>query len=154
MKAMVAKDAMLAYPDHNKPFTIETDASHYQLGAVIKQNGRPVLYYSRKLTPTQNCRDPQGIQIYASWSTYPHLHRPQKPYTQNDPVHNTVCNALAVPNRKEFGATYHYKQGSSSCVADAISHLPTLATTTLHNCNPSPIPHSDSFISPTFQDPE
>ena len=52
MKAMVSKDAMLAYP-HNKPFTIETDTSDYQLGAVIKQNGRPVSYYSRKLTPTQ-----------------------------------------------------------------------------------------------------
>ena len=53
MKAMVAKDMMLAYPDHNKQFTIETDTSDYQLGAVIKQDGRPVSYYSQKLTPTQ-----------------------------------------------------------------------------------------------------
>ena len=53
MKAMVAKDAMLAYPHHYKPFTIETDTHDYQLGAVIKQDGRPVSYYSRKLTPTQ-----------------------------------------------------------------------------------------------------
>ena len=53
MKAMVAKDTVLAYPDHNKPFTIETNASDYQLGVVIKQDGRPVSYYSQKLTPTQ-----------------------------------------------------------------------------------------------------
>ena len=55
---------------------------------------------------------------------------------------------------EEFGAKYHYKQGSSNCIANAISHLPTLATTTLCNSKPSPIPHSDSFLSPTFQDPE
>ena len=54
---------------------------------------------------------------------------------------------------EEFGAKYHYKQGSSNCIANAISRLPTVATTTLHNSKPSPIPHSNSFLSPTFQDP-
>ena len=35
--------------DHNKLFEIETDSSDYQLGGVIKQEGRPMAYYSRKL---------------------------------------------------------------------------------------------------------
>ena len=49
MKALIATDTLLAYPHHNKPLEIEMDSSNYQLGGVIKQNGRPVAYYSRKL---------------------------------------------------------------------------------------------------------
>ena len=65
MKAQIAKDTLLAYPDHNKPFKIDTDARDYQLGGRIYQmcdhptdknaHGTPVQvetdigFYTRKL---------------------------------------------------------------------------------------------------------
>ena len=52
-KKIIAREVMLAYPDFNKPFVIHTDASHYQLGAVISQDGKPIAFYSRKLNPAQ-----------------------------------------------------------------------------------------------------
>ena len=44
---------MLAYPDFSKPFVIHTDASHYHLGGVTSQDGKPITFYSRKLNDTQ-----------------------------------------------------------------------------------------------------
>jgi hypothetical protein len=44
---------LLAHPDFSKPFAIHTDASHYQLGGVISQDGKPIAFYSRKLTDAQ-----------------------------------------------------------------------------------------------------
>jgi hypothetical protein len=53
-KRVIAKEAMLAYPDFSKAITIHMDAIHYQLGGVISQEGKPIAFYSRKLTDTQN----------------------------------------------------------------------------------------------------
>ncbi len=49
VKAAKAKETIIAYPDFLKPFEIYTDASSTQLGAVITQDNRPIVFFSRKL---------------------------------------------------------------------------------------------------------
>jgi hypothetical protein len=53
VKATIAKDVVLAYPDYSKVFEIYTDASSKQLGAVITQDNRPIAFFSRKLSNMQ-----------------------------------------------------------------------------------------------------
>jgi len=52
VKKIVSRETLLAYPHFDKPFIIHTDTSHTQLGSVISQNDKPIVFYSRKLSPT------------------------------------------------------------------------------------------------------
>ncbi len=53
MKATFAKELVLAYPNYSKVFEIYTDTSSKQLGAVITQENRPIVFVSQKLSTTQ-----------------------------------------------------------------------------------------------------
>ncbi len=54
VKATIAKDFVLAYPDYSKVFEIYTDASSKQLGVVITQDTRPIEFFNQKLSDAQH----------------------------------------------------------------------------------------------------
>ena len=53
MKAIIVADAINAFPDYSIPLHVYIDASDLQLGAAIIQRAKPISYYSKKLTPSQ-----------------------------------------------------------------------------------------------------
>ena len=44
LKKIVAEETLLNYPNWTEPFTVHTDASDKQLGAVVSQDGKPIAF--------------------------------------------------------------------------------------------------------------
>jgi RNase H-like domain found in reverse transcriptase len=123
MKALIAMDAPLAYPNHNKPFDIETDASDYQLGAIIKQDNRPIAYYTRKLNSAQKnytTIEKELLSIVETLNEFRSmlLGAPITIYTgHKNSTHklssfSTQCVLRWRLLLEEFGCNYKYKEGS------------------------------------------
>ena len=58
LKKRLTSDIILHYPDYSKPFLLYTDSSGIATGGCLMQSSdqnilRPILYFSKKLTPTQ-----------------------------------------------------------------------------------------------------
>ena len=53
MKPVVSAETLISYTYWKIPFTVHTDASYKQLGAVISQNNKPIAFFSRRLSKPQ-----------------------------------------------------------------------------------------------------
>jgi hypothetical protein len=132
MKALMAADVLYAYPDHNKPFHIFTDASDYQLDACIMQEDKPVAYYSKKLNSAQmNCATIDKEFLYAVATlcefcpmllgTELHVHTYHKNILSiGDLSQQRLCWISYVD---EYGQELHYVEGPRNMIADTFSRL-------------------------------
>jgi hypothetical protein len=62
VKATIAREVVLAYPDYSKVFEIYTDASSKELGSVTN---RPIVVFSRKLSTMQHKYSVTKIELLA-----------------------------------------------------------------------------------------
>ena len=136
VKKMVCKKVMLSYPDWNKHFDIHTDASDYQLGGVISQEGKPIAFFSRKLNSAQKNYTTTEKELLSIVETVKEFRN----ILQGYPIkvwsdHKNLVHAATVSQSQrvmrwrlileEFGPEIRHISGEENIVADAISRLPT-----------------------------
>jgi hypothetical protein len=134
VKATIAKDVVLAYPDFSKVFKIYTDASSKQLGAVITQDNQPIAFFSRKLSKTQHKHSVTKIELLAIVKTLKEFKgmlwgQQIKVFTDDA---NLMRDALGLTLDRvyqwrllleEYGPEIVYIKGIHNTVADAVSRL-------------------------------
>jgi len=131
-KRIIAKETLLAYPDFNKPLQIYADASHYQLGAVVSQDGKPIAFYSRQLNPAQTCyttTERELLSIVETLKEYRNILLGQeiKVFTDHKNLVHKHFHTEPVMRwqllLEEFGPKLTYVKGSNNIIADALSLL-------------------------------
>jgi hypothetical protein len=131
-KRVIARETMLQYPDFSKPFVIHTDASHYQLGAVISQDGKPIAFYSRKLNDAQTrytTTERELLSIVETLKEYRNIllgHEIEVHTDHKNLVYKHFNTERVMRWRlllEEFGPKLLYIKGANNIVADALSRL-------------------------------
>jgi hypothetical protein len=134
VKATIAKDVVLAYPNYSKVFEINTDTSFKQLGAVITQDNRLIVFFSQKLFDTQRKYSVTEIELIAIVETLKEFKGMLwgKNITVYTDHANLMRDALGLTSVRVcqwrlllewYGPKIVYIKGIHNTVVDAVSRL-------------------------------
>jgi hypothetical protein len=76
LKEKISSTPVLALPNLRQPFEIQTDASHYAMGAVLLQYGKPICFHSETFNsavinyPTYDKELYALVQSVKKWKHY------------------------------------------------------------------------------------
>ena len=146
LKAACLQAPILAFPDFDKPFLLETDASGKGLRAVLSQkqaDGRyhPIAYASRIMNDTEQRYHSNKQEFLAlKWAVTEQFHEYLSPYgknrnefvvrTDNNPLtyifSSTNLDAAGqrwVAQLASYNFSLEYQKGKDNTVADFLSRL-------------------------------
>ncbi|WVY92398.1 hypothetical protein V8G54_031486 [Vigna mungo] len=125
LKIAMTQAPVLALPDFEKPFTLETNASSLGIKAVLSQDNHPIAFFSKKLTPTLQKKSAYTREFYA--------------ITEAIAKFDTICwdinflrsltdQAIQTPEQQAwlhkllgYDFTIEYKPGKDNIAADSLS---------------------------------
>ena len=146
LKAACLQAPILAFPDFNKPFLLEMDASGRGLGAVLSQkqaDGRyhPIAYASRVMNETEQRYHSNKQEFLAlKWAVTEQFHEYLSPYrknrnefvvrTDNNPLTYIFSSANLdaagqqwVAHLANYNFSLEYQKGKDNTVADFLSWM-------------------------------
>ena len=142
LQKKVQSAPVLVFPDFDKPFMLETDASKEGLGVVLSQkqsDGRyhPVTFGSHSLTPSEKNYHSSKLEFLAlKWNVTEHFkeylaYSPFVVQTDNNPLTYVLMTAnLDTTGHQWIGALasfqfeLEYQKGTDNGAADAFSRVP------------------------------
>ena len=146
LKAACLQAPILAFPDFNKPFLLETDASGRGLGAVLSQkqaDGRyhPIAYASRVMNETEQRYHSNKQEFLAlKWAVTEQFHEYLSPcgknrnefvvHTDNNPLTYIFSSANLdaagqrwVAHLTSYNFSLEYQKGKDNTVANFLSRM-------------------------------
>lgn len=135
LKTALSTSPVLALPNFEKQFTVETDASNTGIGAVLMQDNHPICYISRALGPRHqslSVYEKELLAVVHAVQTW-HAYLAQRPFiikTDQKSLKYLMEQRITTPFQhmwlsKLMGYTFEiqYKQGKENVAADALSRV-------------------------------
>ncbi|KAJ0885239.1 putative nucleotidyltransferase, Ribonuclease H [Helianthus annuus] len=138
IKEKLTSAPILILPDFSRVFELHTDASQGGIGAVLSQGGRPVSYFSEKLTGPKLRYSTYDLEFYAVVQAVKHwrhylFHKEFVLFTDHDSLRHIRSqdkvshkHARWMAFLEKFTFVVKHKSGISNRVADALSRRSSL----------------------------
>ena len=140
IKKLVCKDTTLQYFDVQKPVTVQVDASKKGLGAALLQEGCPVAFASKALTPTEQwyanieCEmlacifraEQFHMYVFGHAFTIESDHKPLEQINLKNLADTPARLQWMLLRLQNYDVTIKYSPGKEMLVADALSRYSPL----------------------------